>query len=411
MPTPKTQMITAKSRREFLAKFGTVSALGLFPATTPLPATITPLRIEAGPYLQNVHADAATIMWITNQPCFSWVEYGDGNHLHQKLFDYKNGLIQANNRINKIKLKGIKPGTTHKYRIVSTPVLEVKGSQFHFGEPFVSTIYTFATPKEQEDSFKMVVFNDHHERPQTIPELLYRFAYKGNEKDFDLVVFNGDVFDNAESEKQLIEQFLRPCVDIFAKEIPFLFVQGNHEVRGAFARNIPDYFSFVDEKFYHAYTRGPMRIIVLDGGEDKTDDNWEYKGLAAFDPYREEQREWLAAEINSEAYKNAPFRVVLIHIPPWHSGDWHGPKHCREMFGDLLNQGKVDLLLSGHTHRYGTYPPDSSHNFPIMIGGGPIAGNRTLIMVEANGQTLNAKMIRDDGKVLSDLAIPKPKRG
>src|SRR5690606_40714122 len=85
----------------------------------------------------------------------------------------------------------------------------------------------------------MVIFNDHHERSQTIPQLLYRFGYSGNEKDFDLVVFNGDVFDDLESEEQLINQFLIPCVDVFAKQTPFLFVQGNHEVRGAFSRHLP----------------------------------------------------------------------------------------------------------------------------------------------------------------------------
>jgi len=404
--------ITAASRRNFLQKISSLGALSFVSA--PLLAQNTDqapeLSFEVGPYLQNVLPTEATIMWITNKNCFSWIEYGDGNHLHQKVFAYQNGLIQANNRVNKIHLAGIKPGRNHKYRIVSTEILQVTGSKYQFGKTIMSPILSFQTPAENEETFKMVVFNDHHERPQTIPELLYRFAYQSNQKDFDLVVFNGDVFDNSESEEQLIGQFLKPCVDIFAKEIPFLFVQGNHEVRGAFSRELPAYFSFVNEKFYHAFDRGPLRIIVLDGGEDKTDDNWEYGGLAAFDRYREEQRAWLAKEIQTDAFKKAPFRLVLIHISPWHSGDWHGPTHCREMFGDLLNRGNVDLMLSGHTHRYGTHEADSDHNFPIMIGGGPIAGNRTLIKIAATPQQLKATMIRDDGEILQELTLRK-KRG
>ncbi|EON77729.1 putative purple acid phosphatase [Lunatimonas lonarensis] len=369
------------------------------------------MHVQAGPYLQNVLHDEATIMWITDRNCFSWVEYGDGNHLHRKFFEVHNGLIQGNNRINKIRLKGIKSGRFHKYRIVSTEIVRVSGSQFYFGETYTSPIYTFQTPELREDRFRMLVFNDHHERSQTIPEMLYRFGYHGNERDFDLVVFNGDVFDNTESEEQVIRQFLRPCVEVFAKEVPFLFVQGNHEVRGAFARHIPQYFSFVDEKYYHAFSRGPLRVVVLDGGEDKSDDNWEYKGMVAFDPYREEQREWLKKEIRSEEFRNSSFRLVLIHIPLWHSGDWHGPTHCREMFGDLLNQGEVDLMLSGHTHRYGIHPSDGDHRFPVMIGGGPISGNRTIIKLDCTKDDLRAKMIRDDGELIGEINLtPKKKR-
>lgn len=404
--------ITASTRRAFLQKITALGSLAMVPATAAWSQEYAgEVEIEAGPYLQNVSYNEATIMWVTRHNCFSWVEYGDGNHLYRKFFTTRNGLIQANNRVNKIKLKGIRPGTTHKYRIVSTAIERVSGSQFHFGETYTSPIYTFQTPREDEERFRMVVFNDHHERSQTIPELLYRFAYDGNDKNFDLVVFNGDVFDNAESEDQLIRQFLRPCVEVFAKEVPFLFVQGNHEVRGAFSRQLPDYLSFVDDRHYHAFTRGPLRVIVLDGGEDKTDDNWEYRGLAAFDPYREEQRDWLRGEINSAAFRNAPFRIVLIHIPVWHSGDWHGPRHCREMFGDLLNEAGVDLMLSGHTHRYGIHPPDTDHNYTVMIGGGPIAGNRTLVQVDCTASNLHAKMVRDNGDLVGEVNLkPKKKR-
>lgn len=405
------QTITPKNRRAFLQKISALGTLSLVPAGTisavALPHFEAEFNIDAGPYLQNVLPTEATVMWVTNKNCFSWVEYGDGNHLNQKHFEYHNGLIQANNRVSKVKLKGIKPGRAHKYRIVSTEIVRVSGSQYYFGQTYTSPIYTFSTPEEDADTFKMVVFNDHHERSQTIPELLYRFAFKDNLKDFDLVVFNGDVFDNTESEEQVIQQFLRPCVDVFAKETPFLFVQGNHEARGAFSRKIPEYFSFVNERYFHAFNRGPLRIIVLDGGEDKTDDNWEYKGLVAFDRYREEQREWLQQETQSPAFKNAAFRLVLIHIPPWHSGDWHGPTHCRQMFGDLLNQANVDLMLSGHTHRYGLHPADADHKFPMMIGGGPIAGNRTLIKVECTRQQLKASMIKDNGDLIGELNLPR----
>lgn len=405
------EKITPSSRRAFLGKFTKIGALTLLPPTavSALPTEQVPEKnhVVVGPYLQNISPDEATIMWVTHKNSFSWVEYGDRNHLNRKFFSYQNGLIQANNRVNKITLNGIKSGQAHRYRIVSTEILEVRGSQYKFGEPLVSEIYSFNTPSVEDEEFKMVVINDHHERPQTIPQLLYRFGYTGNEKDFDMVVFNGDVFDNSDSEEQLIEQFLKPCVDVFAKQTPFLFVQGNHEVRGAFSRHLPEYLGFTNNLYYHSFTRGPVRVLVLDSGEDKTDDNWEYGGLVAFDQYREAQRKWLEKEIESPEFKAAAFRVLLIHISPWHSGDWHGTLHCREVFGPLLNKANIDIQLSGHTHRFATHEPDKDHNFPIMIGGGPNEGQRTLIKFLATSQKMQVDMYKDDGEIVGTFTIDR----
>lgn len=405
------EKISPSSRRAFLQNFSKIGALTLLPAGAVSANSVEedrePNHVVVGPYLQNVSPTEATIIWVTNKNSVGWVEYGDRNHLNKKFFSYQNGLIMANNRVHKITLPHIKPGQTHRYRIVSTEIVAVNGSQFKFGEMLTSPIYTFDTPGINDGDFKMVIINDHHERPQTIPQLLYRFGYTGNERDFDMVVFNGDVFDNADSEEQLINQFLTPCVEVFARQTPFLFVQGNHEVRGAFSRQLPDYLGFTNNQYYHAFTRGPVRVLVLDSGEDKTDDNWEYGGLAAFDQYRETQRDWLAREIESPEFKSAAFRVLLIHISPWHSGDWHGTLHCREMFGPLLNKAKIDLQISGHTHRYATHEPDEDHNFPIMIGGGPIEGNRTLIKFRADTQRIQVDMIRDDGELVGSFSLNK----
>jgi len=404
-----TEKITKSGRRAFLEKFSKIGALTFIPTSAALAIDDQPAvddnRIVVGPYLQNISPTEVTIMWVTHKNSFSWVEYGDGTNLNKRFFSYQNGLIQANNRVNKITLPGIKPGNTHRYRIVSTEIMAVNGPRYRFGETITSPIYSFDTPSETAEDFKMVIFNDHHERFQTIPQLLYRFGYTGNEKDFDLVVFNGDVFDDLESEEQLINQFLIPCVDVFAKQTPFLFVQGNHEVRGAFSRQLPDYLGFTNNQYYYAFTRGSARILVLDSGEDKADDNWEYGGLVAFDQYREKQREWLKNEIASAAFKAAAFRIVLIHISPWHSGDWHGPLHCREMFGPLLNQAKIDLQISGHTHKFAYHQPDNDHNFPIVIGGGPIEGNRTLMKFHASPNTVKLEVLKDDGELLGSYSL------
>ena len=400
-------------RRSFLEKMSRIGALSLLPASGAIANDLNPNAIEeinhivVGPYLQNMQTNEVTIMWITHKNSFSWVEYGAGNSTNKREVGYNNGLIEANNRVNKIILTGLNPGVDHKYRILSTEVLGYKNSAVQFGETLVSPYYTFKTPAANEGEFKMIVFNDIHDRPQIIPQMLYRHGYTGNTRDYDFVVFNGDCFDWVTEEKQMIDHLIKPTVDIFASEFPFILTQGNHECRGSFSRQIPAYFAYPEDKYYYAFTRGPVRFVILDSGEDKTDDSVEYGGLSAFDRYRETQKKWLEKEVESSDFKKAQFRILLIHISPWHSGDWHGTMHCREVFGPVLNKAKIDLQISGHTHRYMTHDADANHNFPIVIGGGPLEGKRTLIKLHATSKELNLKMIRDDGELVGKYIIPK----
>ena len=395
-------------RRSFLEKMSQIGALSLIPGASALAADAEEKNhFVAGPYLQNIGSDEVTVMWITHKNCFSWVEYGAGGYTSKREFGYNNGLIEANNRINKITLTGLKPGADHKYKIVSTEILGYKGSKVEFGETITSAMFSFKTPAVNEEEVKFVIFNDIHDRPQIIPQLLYRHGYTGNVRDYDFVVFNGDCFDWVTEEQQLVDHLIKPSTDIFAGEFPFILTQGNHECRGSFSRQIPEYFAYPDNKFYYAFSRGPIRFVILDSGEDKTDDSVEYGGLSAFDRYREIQAKWLEKEVASEEFRKADFRVVLIHISPYHSGDWHGTLHCQKVFGPILNKAKIDIQISGHTHRYMTHDADATHNYPIVIGGGPLEGNRTLIKVRATKKELNLKMIRDDGQVVGKYDIAR----
>ena len=399
-------------RRSFLEKMSRIGALSLLPLSA-AQAGDEPTSLEeknhfvAGPYLQNMGSNEVTIMWITHKNSFSWVEYGAGTYTSKREFGYNNGLIEANNRINKVTITGLNAGTAHKYKVVSTEIVGYKGSKVEFGETIASALFGFKTPAENEEEFKTVIFNDIHDRPQIIPQLLYRHGYTGNNRDYDFVVFNGDCFDWVTEEIQMVNHLIKPATDIFASEIPFILTQGNHECRGSLSRQIPDYYAYPENKFYYAFTRGPVRFVILDSGEDKADDSVEYGGLSAFDRYREVQRKWLEKEVESAEFKKADFRIVLIHISPYHSGDWHGTLHCREMFGPVLNKAKIDLQISGHTHRYATHEPDATHNYPIVIGGGPLEGNRTLIKLHVTKKHIDLKMIRDDGELVGKLLLAK----
>ena len=192
--TPLTSML--KNRRAFLERMAGMGALSLLPAAGALASPSVEIHgfvVES--YLQNMNSREVTIQWITSRNCFSWVEYGAGNYTSKRAFAYNNGMIEANNRVNKITLDNLKPGTAYKCKIVSTEITGYKNSTVQFGETITGPMLSFTTPAENEAEIKVVIFNDIHDRPQIIPQLLYRHGYTGNKKDYDFVVFNGDCFD------------------------------------------------------------------------------------------------------------------------------------------------------------------------------------------------------------------------
>jgi predicted phosphodiesterase len=89
----------------------------------------------------------------------------------------------------------------------------------------------------------------------------------------------------------------------------------------------------------------------MDSGEDKDDSNKEYGGLADFARYCKQQQQWLEKEIQSEAFKNAAFRVVLIHIPIDVGPKVELSDRFTAAVGALFEKGKVDVMICGHTHQ------------------------------------------------------------
>ncbi|TDE28221.1 MULTISPECIES: FN3 domain-containing metallophosphoesterase family protein [Flavobacterium] len=391
-------------RRQFIANMSKVGALGFIGSMLPVSANAAAIetftaRPSEGhifltkPYLQVPSPDSMTIRWVTNKLCYSWLEYGEGNNLDKKMHQVTDGLVNAHNRINSVTLQNLKPNTAYSYRVVSKEITSFQPYSLKYGETITSDTYSFTTPKENPEEVSWLIMNDIHDRPHSIPHLL---KLNGDEA-FDYVFFNGDIFDYQEDEKQIIDHMLNPCTESFASTKPFLFVRGNHETRGKYARELKNYFSTKGDKGYYAYEWGPVFTVVLDTGEDKPDNHQVYGGIVGFDDYRKEQRKWAEEVMRSKAFKKAKFRVVMMHIPHFHSDEEHGTMHCRQLFAPLFDRYKVDIVLSGHTHTYGVHPPTTDHSYPIIIGGGPKEGNRTLIKVKADMKSLNVSMLKDDG--------------
>jgi predicted MPP superfamily phosphohydrolase len=396
-----------QDRRAFLSSLSILGAAGLSPARSfafnhPIVVAEDMGILKAGPYLQSPVPDAITVRWLTQTPCFSWVMFGeDKDKLDRKAETFTAGLVQAYNTVHVITLKGLEPGKQYHYRICSKKIDDFQPYKVTYGNTFESEVYTFTTASLHAEKVSFLVFNDIHDRPESFPLLM---QYRGEEAR-DFVFLNGDMFNYQTDEDQLVGHLLRPLGDMPA-QTPFFFSRGNHEVRGKFARHLPDYFNSEDPQFFFSFQYGPMYAIVLDSGEDKADDHPEYFGLADFDRYRVMQAAWLREEVKKKAFRKARYKVVFSHIPLYNAGEWHGTVHCRETWGEILNEAGIDLMISGHTHAYGIHPAEKGkHDYPIVIGGGPADGKRTIIRVVADERALQLEMMDDGGKMVGRLRV------
>lgn len=396
-------------RRKFLASLSLIGTAAALAPTSSFADTISDLQedtdtiLKTGPYLQAPAEDEITVRWITNAPCYSWVEYGESKDLlNKKAHTVHDGLVDAYNTVHAIRLANLQPGKSYFYRICSKKIESFAPYKLVYGDTYLSPVYNFKTVNKSAKEASFLVFNDIHDRPESFAQLM-KFA---GDTSNDFVFLNGDMFNHQTDENQLVDHLLDPLSKLFSKETPFFFSRGNHETRGKFARNLSDYFDGLEHQYYYSFQYGPVYGIVLDSGEDKPDEEPVYAGIVDFDSYRLKQAEWLKKEIQKKEFKKAKYKVVFSHIPLYNSGDWHGTMHCRKIWGPIFNDAKIDLLICGHTHRYGIHPKvEGEHNYPIVIGGGPKDGTRTVMKIKADQQSFDLTMLDDSGVVVKSIRL------
>jgi predicted phosphodiesterase len=350
------------------------------------------------PYLQNPTENSITVMWLVSKNAYSYIEYGETESLGEIAKSVNNGLVEANNTLNKITINGLKPNTKYYYRAVSKKISKFHPYEIKFGKTISSEIFSFTTTDSDNKEISMVIMNDLHDRPESIEHLVGL----ADKNDTDFVFFNGDILSHIDNEKQVVDDLLGVCSNKFASEIPFYLVRGNHELRGAYAREFHKYFSTPSGKPYYDFVYGRTHFTVIDSGEDKEDGLEVYAGLVDFDGYRQEQLEWFNNEVSkSDSFINAKFRVVLMHIPFYYSDDWYGTTTLRKMFASVFNETGIDVCISGHTHKNKIKAPskgnETNHNYAIIIGGGPSDTRRTLTKLKANDKELKISMLDDNG--------------
>ncbi len=136
---------------------------------------------------------------MTDRDSTGIVEYGPPGGELKTAFASQHGLIDANQRLHKVELRGLTPGTRYRYRVVAREISKFHPYRVTFGETITSEFREFRTLDRGRREFSFLVYNDVHDQPAFIPDLLK----VAGAAPYDFVVWNGDMVNHVENEGQI----------------------------------------------------------------------------------------------------------------------------------------------------------------------------------------------------------------
>ena len=96
----------------------------------------------------------------------------------------------------------------------------------------------------------------------------------------------------------------------------------------------------------------------------------------------------------------------MSHMPLESTASGHGVKDAVDKLTPHLN-GKVELNVAGHTHRYRIVEKSATQAFPIIVGGNNKEEGATVIRVDATKTTINVTIKNHAGEELGKYELKK----
>ena len=360
--------------------------------------------IASAPMLQNYAATSMGIAFAVSDLANGYALVGEKPDLSDARKVLCGGFrtTDITDRVQQIRLTGLKPSTTYYYKIGADRI-EYKGgySMKILDNEEDNHVYHFTTAGENSNAHFCVI-NDTHVRWEPFGLAINKIA----ELSPSCVIWNGDASNVEETIEDQMRIFLKPEIERadYASSIPYLFCPGNHDSRGMANRHLEKVWMYRQPEERQsrdwdlgrnfAVRMGDIALIGLDTAEDKLDTNPLFAGLFTSGPYRKAQVHWLSDALARPEIANAPFLVAFCHIPlydddpranpgdvapadkdPQFSTDYAAwQRTCAQLWSPLLEQAGCQLVITAHQHRYRYFAPSPSRSWAQIVGGGPEMG-------------------------------------
>ena len=356
--------------------------------------------IGSAPILQNAAETSVTVTFAVTADAIGWVEYSTSSDMAnaKRVFAGGTGLVTLDDKIAHVTLRGLKGATRYWYRIGADRIKYKNGySMKNLGPEVDPKIRSFQTiGADATGSF--CVINDTHDNKKVLDKAFTKLA----ELKPRAIIWNGDATNVTETKEHAINMFIHAHKEHpeYAAEIPLMFVNGNHDLRGRFARTMHELLPFRETSErsgeYFDLGRnfvqrlGDIALIGMDTGEDKLDTNPLFAGLFQMQAYREKQARWLADVIETPVVKTAKFKVVFCHIPlydprpsanpgdlaprdraPGYKADYAAwQRTCANLWSPSFERAGVQLVITAHQHCVNYYAPEAGRSWAQIVGGG-----------------------------------------
>jgi predicted phosphodiesterase len=310
------------------------------------------LSLVRYPYIQNTTLDSVTIVWTTDTPGDSVVEYG--------LTSGYGSTASGDPNVTKhvVTIRNLSPGTTYYYRVRT-------GTVSSNGE-------AFKTAKTPDDfNLRMTVFGDSGDCTLIFPGLSQiALASQMGNLNPDLILHTGDIiYPNGEQWGYDFCYF--PIYKDIIKSVPVYPAPGNHDYNrpsllGPYLENfyVPDNATNpAHKKRYYSFNYGNAHFIALD--TELVPD-----GLANVDQLR-----WLENDLTNST--DAVWKFVFFHQPVYSSGLHGSSRTAQNVVAPLAEKYNVDIVFTGHDHTYertvpmlNNVPSDNGVVYLVTGGGG-----------------------------------------
>jgi hypothetical protein len=107
-------------------------------------------------------------------------------------------------------------------------------------------------------------------------------------------------------------------------------------------------------------------------------------------------------EVKKPEIASAPVKIAVMHIPSVKFHDsWYSEIWLAENFNPVLNEAGVDLMVSGHHHKYSFIEKGHSGNdFPILIN-----SNKERLDILIDGQEIQLQTVNESGNIINTISI------
>ena len=240
---------------------------------------------------------------------------------------------------HKVHVENLEKGKAYSYKIGSE-------AGYYYG--------AFIVEKEKTNSITAVHVSDAQTK-----DLSKHFVWRNTlakavdtaGKDLDMVLYNGDQFDQNNSSGNDKEPFrlfrFAKAYDViqdYKFNVAYMASSGNHEPSSPYSQYLTSDINYAGYDYkgaYYSYDYEYAHFVVLNTNTVNTD-----------------QINWLKEDLDKAT--SAKWKVVMMHISPYSTGDHSNKdenKTIVEKLTPIFSEKHVDLVLQAHDHTYNKTMP------------------------------------------------------